>query len=243
MQVVKTTNQLIVDSLYLIGELATNETPDAYMLSTGVDLLNEILAYFTAASIYIPFLTTIDFNLVAGKSTYSISDMVPSDIIANKIVDLSFANYTVPGSQQGLIYPLKIISKAEYYGVTRQTPLNTRPAFIFLDKQAQQSFITLYPAPDQPYPCSIKVKTMMNSVSANQDLLELPPYYYGFLKYALGREFIQYYPSGNWTDKTEQKYQQYYTTLKSANERDLTIRPSAILIGKEPFYWQNILVY
>lgn len=243
MQDIKTTNDLIVNSLYLLGELGVNETPDAFMLSTGLDLINELLGKFTASSIYIPFLTTVNFTMISGKDTYSLSDMVPSDINTNRIVDLSFANYTVPSDGQGLVYPLTIISKEEYYGITRQTPLNTRPAFIFLNKQAQQSFITFYPAPDQPYPCSIKVKSMMNSVVSSQQLLEMPPYYYGFLKYALARKFLAYYPSGNWPKENEDEYQEYYSILKNSNETDRTIRPSAILISKEPFYWQNILVY
>lgn len=242
-QIVRTTNELIVNSLYLLGELATNETPDAFMLSTGLDLINELLDKFDADSIYIPYLSTVRFNMVAGQRTYSLSDMVPADVVTNRIVDLSMANYTVPSAGQGIIYPLQIINKAQYYGVTRLTPLNTRPGFIFLDKQAQESFITLYPSPDQPYPCELQVKSMLNSVSANQTLGELPPYYYGFLKYALARKFLAYYPSGNWPKENEDEYQDYYANAKNANETDLTIRPSAILDRPEPFYWQNILAY
>jgi len=178
-QVTKTVNQLIINSLYLLGELGVGETPDAFMLSSGVELLNELLTKFAADSIYIPYLTELSFTMVANQPTYSISDMVPADVVANRIVDLSYANYTVPSAGQGIIYPLQIINKAQYYGVTRLLPLNTRPGFIFLDKQATESLITLYPAPDQPYPCLLGVKSMIDSLAANQTLTELPPFYYG----------------------------------------------------------------
>ena len=242
-QVTKTVSQLIVNSLYLLGELGVGETPDAFMMSSGVELLNELLTKFAADSIYIPYLTELSFNLVADKPTYSISDIVPADVIGNRIVDLSYANYTVPSDGQGIIYPLQIINKAQYYGVTRLLPLNTRPGFIFLDKQDTESFITLYPAPDQPYPCLLGVKSMIDSLDANDNLAELPPFYYGFLKYCLARKFLSYYPSGNWPDTAEQEYQDYFSTIKNANETDATIRPSAILSRPEPFYWQNILAY
>ncbi|HHF7341052.1 TPA: hypothetical protein ACPSKZ_000681 [Legionella anisa] len=242
-QIVRTTNELIINSLYLIGELGVQETPDAFMLSTGLELINELLDKFDSDSIYIPYLTELSFDMVVGQPTYSISDMVPADVIANRIVDLSFANYTVPSAGQGIIYPLQIINKAQYYGVTRLTPLNTRPGFIFLDKQPLDSFITLYPAPDQPYPGLLGVKLMLNSVEANQSLQEIPPFYYGFLKYSLARKFLNYYPSGNWNEQAEQEYQDYYNIIKNANETDLTVRPSAILSRPEPFYWQNILAY
>lgn len=344
-QVVRTTNDVIVNSLYLIGELGVGETPDAFMLSTGLELINELLDKFAADSIYIPYLTTLDHTFIVGKDTYSISDMIiGTDITADRVVDLSFANYTVPGTgvnqqsnpiiatftadsitnyltvgstvafptgtpvtiqtfgtvpspfvagvtyytifvdathlmlalteqnaligipidiltngvpvnqivtYQGdfnttatsLVYPMRIINKATYWNVVRQTNLLARPGFIFLNKQAQESFITVYPVPDQPYPFKIQVKSMINSLSSQQDLSELPPNYYGFLKYALARKFLAYYPSGNWPQQNEDEYQDYYMTLKNANETDLTIRPSVTMTAPEPFYWPNILSY
>lgn len=244
-QVVRTTNDVIVNSLYLLGELAVNETPDAFMLKTGLDLLNELLDKFAVDSIYIPYLTTLDYTFEVGKSTYSISDMiVGEDIFANRIVDLSFANYTVPSTgDTRLIYPMRIINKAAYYGVVRQNNLLQRPGFIFLDKQALESFITVYPAPDQPYDFSIQVKSMINFLDAQDTLGELPPNYYGFLKYALARKFLAYYPSGNWPQQNEEEYWDYYNAFKAANETDLTIRPSVVLTAPEPFYWPNILSY
>src|SRR5271170_8066652 len=111
-QITKTTNELIINSLYLTGELGVGETPDAFMLSTGLELINELLDKFAADSIYVPYLTTLDFNLVANQASYTISDMVPADVVGDRIVDLTFANYTVPSAGQGILYPLQIINKA-----------------------------------------------------------------------------------------------------------------------------------
>lgn len=243
-QVVRTTNEVIVNALYLLGELGVGETPDAFMLTTGLDLINELLDKFSSDSIYIPYLTTINFLLVPGQDTYTVSDIiVGTDIVADRIVDLSFANYFVPtnGSTE-LVYPLRIITKAEYYNVVRQTDLLTRPGFIFLNKQPTESILTFYPTPNQAYPCQIQVKCMINSLGAQDTLGELPPNYYGFLKYALARKFLGYYPSGNWTKESEEEYDDYYQTFKNANETDITIRPSVVLTTPEPYYWANILV-
>lgn len=242
-QITRTTNELIINSLYLIGELGVGETPDSFMLSSGLELINELLDKFAADSIYIPYLTEVSFNMVTGQGTYSISDMISANVTADRVVDLSFANFTVPSDNQGIIYPLQIINKAQYYNVTRLLPLQTRPGFIFLDKQPQESFVTLYPQPDQPYPCLLGMKLMLDKLVANQSLTELPPFYYGFMKYCLARKFLSYYPSGNWPQTSEDEYQDYFNTIKNANETDLTVRPSAILSRPEPFYWQNILAY
>lgn len=346
-QIVRTTNDVIVNALYLLGELGVGETPDGFMYKTGIDLINELLDKFSSDSIYIPYLTTIRSNFIVGKDTYSISDMAPADITADRIVDLSFANYEVPGTgltarplsssfstnfqinnqltlnsiggfytgtpvavaktngllpspllpnviyyaifvdtshillatsfanansgifinitdngsgtgenivtaqtltpsvpgATSLVYPLRIINKATYWGIVRQTNLLARPGFIFLNKQDLESFITVYPVPDQPYPFSIQVKCMINSLTNQDTLGELPPNYYGFLKYALAKKFAGYYPSGNWTKEMQEEYDDYYETFKNSNETDLTIRPSVTLTAPEPFYWPNILSY
>lgn len=240
-QVVRTTNELIINSLYLLGELGVGETPDAFMLSTGLELINELIDKFAADSIYIPYLTDIPFVMEVGKATYSVGDIVGADIAADRIVDLSFANYLV----QTIEYPIRIINKATYYGIVRLTPpqLMARPGFCFLDKQATESFVTFYPSPDQPYPCTLRAKVMIDKLEEHEDLTELPPFYYGFMKYALARKFLSYYPSGNWPQQAEDEYQDYYNNLKNANETDLTIRPSGIMNAPEPFYWPNILAY
>ncbi len=344
-QIVRTTNDLIVNSLFLIGELGIGETPDAFMLKTGLELINELLDKFSSDSIYIPYLTTLDHTFIVGKDTYSISDIIlGTDITADRVVDLTFANYSVPGTginqnsnpisfnftadtvsntitvgstvafptgtpviistfgtvpsplvagvtyytifvngttlklaateqnaligipivlttngvpinvittYQGdlntemtsLVYPLRIITKSQYWGVVRQTNLLSRPGFIFLNKQANESFVTVYPVPDQPYPFKLQVKSMINSLGNQSTLGELPPYYYGFMKYALARRWLAYYPSGNWPQQNEDEYQDYYNNLKNANETDLTIRPSVTMTAPEPFYWPNILSY
>src|SRR3990167_1224759 len=240
-QVTRTTNDIIINSLYLIGELGVGETPDAFMLTTGLELINELLDKFSSDGIYVPFLTTLSFNFVEGQGTYSISDMITNpNISGDRIIELVFANFSIGDS---IVYPLRIVNKATYYNNVRLSTLQARPGIIFLDKQDDRSFITVYPAPDQPYPATIQVKSMINELDAYEDIIEIPPYYYGFMKYALARKFMAYYPSGNWPQTNEDEYQDYYSNLKNANETDLTIRSSAILTIKQPFYWQSILAY
>lgn len=243
-QVIRTTNDVITNSLLLLGELGVGEIPDAFMLSTGLELINELLDKFSSDSIYIPFLTTLNHVFTVGQDTYSISDMITADIVADRVVDLSFANYTVqPTASEPIVYPMRIINKATFFNVVRLQNLLARPGFIFLNKQDNESFVTVYPSPDQPYPFSLQVKSMINSLDAADDLTELAPYYYGFLKYALARKFLAYYPSGNWPQTNEDEYMEYYNNLKNSNETDLTIRPSVTMTAPEPFYWPNILAY
>lgn len=243
-QLVRTTNDVIVNSLYLLGELGVTETPDAFMLTTGLEIINELLDKFSLDSIYIPYLKTITFNFVAGQGEYTISDMVASNVSSNRIVDLDLANYNVPtNGSTTLSYQLTIVNEAQFFMQLRQNNLTTRPGFIFLRKAVNQSVVRIYPIPDQAYTCELRVKLMLNSLGAQDDLSQLEPYYYGFLKYALARKFLAYYPSGNWPQMNEDEYQDYYNGLKNANPTDMTIKPSVILTWPYPLYVPNLLVY
>lgn len=238
-QVTRTVNELIVSSLYLIGELRVGETADNFMLNSGLEIINATLDRLSADSIYIPFLTTINFTMVPNQSTYTVSNIVPADITADRIVDLTYVNY----SFSSIVYQARVINEATYRNVVRLNNLIGRPGFVWLEKKDVQSNVVFYPAPDQPYNCEINAKVMIDKLDANEDLNELPPFYYEFLKYALGRKFKQYYPTANWTPESEKEYQDMLSMLTGASEVDLTLRPSSVLDSPMPFYWPNILAY
>jgi len=243
-QIIPTTTDLIVDSLFLIGELAVTETPDAFMLRTGLQLINATLNMWSADSIYIPYLKKLNFTFTPGKDVYLVGNGPGVDIVSDRVVDLTFANYFLPtaGDTQ-LSYPIQVITRTQYFNVVRQTNVTTRPAFIMLNPQETHSVLTVYPKPDQPYPCELNIKCMLNSVTQQQSLEGLPPQYYLTFQYLLARQFASYYPSANWTPLMEEDYQKYMWALEAANDIDLTIRPSFILTGPSPFYWQTILSY
>lgn len=238
-QAPRTTNDLIVYAGRLIGELGVDEEPDATMGQTGIFVLNALLSQFSANSIYVPFIQDLGFTMVVGQDVYSVSNIVTSDLNFDRIISLEYANFNV----DSIVYPLKVINKSEYFNTVRLNNLLARPGFVYLDKQIQQSFLTFYPIPDQPYPCDIRVKFMIDDLVLNSNVTQVPTYYQYFLIYALARAFKNYYPTGNWTPESESEYQRMFADLKISNETDMTIRTSAILESPRPFYWPNILAY
>lgn len=243
-QLVRTVNAVIVNALYLTGELGVGEAPDSFMLSSGLDFLNEILDRFNGNGIEIPYLTEIPAEFVQGKNTYSISDMIPADIVQNRIVDLVFANYIIPNNgSNSLNYPLRVVDKNTYNNIIRQNDLQSRPSYLFLNNQPEESLITVYPTPDQPYQFTLQAKIMLNYVTNQDTIVNLTPFYYGFLKYALARKYLSIYPSANWPQTSEDEYQMYLDLLENANETDITIKPSELLSSPTPPYPTNIFSY
>lgn len=242
-QLVRTTNDLINSALYLLGELGVGEVPDAFMLTTGLEIINEILDSLSAAKIYIPYTSSINFTLTPNKSVYTISDMTTADINTNRWVGIDYASINVVTTTPNtLILPLTILTDTQYYDLWRLTTLVQRPAYLLFENKELLSQITFYPTPDLAYPCQIRAAGMLSYMTNEQNLTNLPPYFYGFLKYSLAREFKAYYPSNNWTQQQEDKYQEYYGSILAANKVDMAIRPTQTLNRRLYFGWYGNII-
>lgn len=241
-----TYNQMIVSAYTMIGELAANEVPSADMQATGLEIVNSVINELSVGSIYIPFQSTYTFTMVTGQSNYTISDILLNPtLVDNRIVDLIFANYAVPtpGSDT-LIYPIKVLEQSDYYLAARQTTVLSRPSTVLLYKHAESSELIFYPAPDQPYVVTLQVKSIISNIqNGTGEMVEFLPFYYSYFKYELARQLLGYYPSSNWSQYQEAKYQDLYSKVKSAAQVDLSLRPSAIMSTRTQPYWANILVY
>lgn len=243
-QLIRTTNDLITDSLRLLGELGVEEQVDAYMLSTGLTILNEILDSFSVDTIYIPYLTSINFTMVPNQAVYSFSDMQTANVVTNRIVSLEYCNYTVTTDPTiSVNYPVRIVNDASYYQNVRQDGFVSRPSIVFTNDLQLESKLTFYPAPNLPYPVQLQVKVMLNAVTSQDTLNSLPPFYYKFLKFAMAREFLAYYPSGNWPPQNESAYQEIYNSLKSKNKINVAVEPSILLTVNNQYFWQNLSSY
>lgn len=243
-QVARTINQLIDAAYRFLGEVGADEVVTGTETSDGLYILNELLDQFSAGGVYIPYNQKVTFNFTPGKGTYSFSDVVSADETVSRIVGISYANYFVQvGTSDPISYPLYIINKSQYYNIVRLPNLQTRPGFVFLDRQITESFLTYYPIPDQAYQCTMGLKLMIASFVLNQVIVNVPPYAQRFLRYALTRELKGWYPSGRWSEQDEEEYTRMFNDFKASNELDMTIRPSQILVRPEPFYWPNIIAY
>src|ERR1043165_3012689 len=222
-QLTRTVNDLIVNSLHLLGELGVGEQADAFMLSTGLEIFNEILDFFSVDGVYIPFLKEINFTMVPGQQIYSFSDMKPADITTNRIVELEFANYMMTGNvDNSAIYPIRILQDAEFYNLVRQSGFQANIYSVLVDQQENETKLIFYPPPAGPYPVTLQAKLMLDAKLQGQDDLSfLQPYYYAFLKYAMAREFKAYYPSGNWPPENEDRYNETYEKLKGRGRIDV----------------------
>lgn len=222
----RSVNDIINNALYLISAISPDRIPPEPMVSRGLYLLNDMLDSFSSLGVYIPFIKTIDVTLVPNQGTYVVSNIVPADFNFNRIVELDFVTIGI----QEIQYPVNIVDRAVILNQVRYQQGATRPGAVYMDKLDLQTNLTFYPKPDQQYNCQIRAKFMFDRLSLFQVITEVPPYFYKFLRYALGRELISYYPSSAWDERKESEYQMMWKNVKGATEVNLLINPDGLLM-------------
>jgi hypothetical protein len=228
-QTPRTTNDVIIQSMRLIGELTPNEIPSADQLNQGLYCLNDLLDSLSTAGIYIPFVRELSFNLIPNQSDYTVSTAIANpDVEFEQIVEVDLCNIIYLTTS----YPLRVISLPERYLSMTQTNLTVRPQTVTLIRSNLYSLLRFYPIPDKQYECQIRGKFMLDELELFDNLEEVPRSYYSFLRYALAREFLNIYPSANWSAQAEDKYKSMYQTMLPANDIDVAIRPDGLLMTR-----------
>jgi hypothetical protein len=223
----KTANDIIVNAFHMIGEFSPDEIPSASEITKGLELLNEILDSFSSLGVYIPFIQRVTFTMTPGEGFYifSTSPNVQADVISDNIVGLNFVNVI----RNNTSYPLRIISRSQLYDSSFQQNLKSRPSYVILERSNEFSGLQFYPLPDFAYECEVRGKFVFDRVDLYSNLEGIPRNYFRFLRYCLARELLEYYPSGNWSQRAEMTYQRMMNDAKASNDVDMTIVPGQIL--------------
>jgi hypothetical protein len=203
-------------------------------LQKGLYLLNQLMDQFSSSGIYIPTTSKFEFNLTAGKSEYTFSNVVAADFNTNRIVDLEFVNVFQGPTSDNIVYPVRILQKAQVYNNVRLMGTGF-PNYCIFEKFPQFSQITFGPTPDQSYMCHIHARFMIDQFILFSDISQVPIYYERFMQYALARELLNFYPSQNWSASAEGEYQRMYKNMTAGNQNDMTILSSSIL--RDNYYY------
>lgn len=232
----RTVNEIINNALYLISAISPDRIPPATMVNTALYLLNDMLDSFSSLGVYIPFIKVINVTLIPGQGTYVISNLVPADFNYNRLVELDFVTVSV----DQISYPVNVVDRAVILNQVRFIQGQTRPGAVYMDKYDLSTNLTFYPAPDQAYACEIRAKFMFDRLQLFQVITEVPPKYFKFLRYALGRELRSYYPSSSWDQIKEDEYQMILKNIKASPEINVLINPDGLLMTPYQYVYNSI---
>ena len=223
----RTVNDIIVQAFLLIGELAPDALPTDTQVKNALYYLNDMFDNFSTLGVYIPFINQLQFTMTAGKDIYSISNVITNpDVTGERIVELDFVNLI----RNNLSYYCRPIKRAELFYNSRLTNLQSRPGYVVLERRNLQSNLQFYPIPDFPYEVVVRGKFMLDHLELFDQLDEIPPHYFRFLRYALGRELVAVYPSANWTERLEKDYDEMFKNIKAAPDINMTIKQDGLLV-------------
>lgn len=236
----RTTEDIIISAFQMLGQITPNEVPSQGQIQIAFNLLNDIIGAWSMSGVYIPFETKIPFVTTGGFDKYLFTSTLqpigpppspgePIVIASNQIITLDYVNCSLSPDDGTLVYQVRILSKAEFYESSRVQNAPGPPVFCFLDRQATQSIVQFYPVPNIAYPVEIKAKVALDYITRFTNITALPPFYYRFMRYAIARELLQFYPSSNWTAQAEQQYNDMRNSIQSANDWNCTVKTDMTL--------------
>jgi hypothetical protein len=238
-QTTRTVNDLILSAFYLIGEFDEEDTIPGVDFERAFDLINLIIDHFSDAASYIPITEERTFALIPGQREYIFSNVpgVFADVQSNRIASLQYCNIV----QQDIWWPVNIVTRTPLFNNYYNLNVTFRPTYVLVRQQVEKTILQFFPAPNQTYDCQIQAKFYINKFEKFQPIRNTPLSLQRFFIYALGRELLQYYPSGNWSATAEDTYQTMMADLLNTNDIDLSVRSSA-LIRSRAYNYNSSLV-
>ena len=224
-EITNTTNDLIIRAYQMIGAFNYDEAPGQCKISEGIYYLNEMLDFFSADGLFIPFREDLTFSLVAGQPDYVFGyDPLATIVDSRKVINLDYCTVKDTVANGVTDYPVDIADINMYKFFGHNESVTTRPRLVRLQESPEYSTLIFRETPDKAYSCTISAKFILSHLSAQQPLDTVPAYYQKFLRYALARELSDIMQSSSWTGKQEGEYMKMRDVISSSNDLDLRAR-------------------
>ncbi len=229
----QTVNRLVAQAHFMIGEFSPEEVIPNNYITDGIELLNDIINSYSRNAYLIPFIKVIEFQTVVGQDEYTISN-VPSitpDIVANRLASIEYLQLKF-SEDDTINWPLIEIGRTNLYHHTVLEKEGTIPGAYLIEKSELFTTLKLYPTPAAIFFMTLRGKFYLDKFEANQDIQNVPLADQRFLRYALSRELINFFPGGVWSSQAEDEYQMLHAQRFSGNDLDMMARPANI-VGKK----------
>lgn len=192
-----TVQQLIVDTMGLIGATAIDETPSSSELQVGLRTANMMINSWATNRLLLRSEIDITFNLTTNKAAYTIG-LTGADITENKILAIK-SGYVTDAS---IDHPVEIIEKGLYDSFEDKNVSKTRPEYVAFDagiaqQTNQTGTIYFYNTPDKTYPVTLSCTTVLNEFVNLSDLITFEPVYIEALMYNLAIRLYRRYHDRN----------------------------------------------
>lgn len=186
---------LLTDGLTTVGELGQGETlapeDSAYCLSR----LNSMLDSWSTERLYVPFVATARYPLIASKGNYTIGQTGTTDIAAPRPIAIEDAAILLQVGSGFTRHPLTIISQQEYALIADQGAIGNTPEKLWCDFNYPNAAIIIWPTPTCPVATQLELVTWspVSQFSTVNATVTLPPGYYSAILWNLCVEIMPGY--------------------------------------------------
>ena len=176
-----TAAKLVSDAWYISGIVSKDlETPSGGQETSGLQMLNAVLAIKTADNRLVPYYSEMDLVSIPGQETYFIPGCINIESFTYFIGPVRFSVVETPRRQYNACSRVENISSL---------------AFIWCQiRSLGGTNLNMYFSPGSNYPIKIWGKFSLSNVTFNQDLsLTIDAYYLEYLRYALAERMCSEY--------------------------------------------------
>lgn len=222
--------ELIQQAFKKAGIFDAAEEAEGIDMSTGKELLNDIITQWSSLGIYIPTFETITVDLEAGTPSYTVSPL---------IIEILEANLT---DSANVITQLRIANEAQQNSFNYEL-LTSRPGWVYCEPRYQlidittnepSSVLWFFNTANADYTATLMVKQILTELNYSDDITQLPRYTFRALKYELTTELAQEYGT-TLPPEFLRKHEQIIQQLKAANRKDLSAKPANPFMGSRLF--------
>lgn len=224
-EITRTVNEVIENAYKIIGEFSEDNPLTQDKTVDALKLLNQLLDSYASTPARIAYDSLLTFNLVIDQTDYIFSRAIGADVDSDKIIRIKYITL----KNADVIYPVHLDPDEVFFNNIRDENRSHRPRNAYFQNQMEGSKLVFFTKPDVAYECTIKAKFIIDEVTLNTPLIQIPANYHRFLNYALAKELNSHFEGSIWDNKREQIYQTELRQVSDYSDLDLTARTGAAL--------------
>lgn len=182
-----TANDLITQSLRLIGVLSGNEPPSASEANTGLQYLNDMIDSWSTQQMLIISKVTETFALVANQQSYQMGTGAP-DFNTVRPQKIENAIWQQPQGATNYNLEIDIINQDQWAALTVPTTQSNIPTKLFVNYTFPYATLYFWPIPLQANNLILWSWKPITELSTLTTAVSLPPGYNKALRYNLAVE-------------------------------------------------------
>lgn len=211
-----TAQQIINQSLRILGVIGAGETAPAEDSSDALTALNSLLTSLSTQRLAIYAEALDSLTLTPAQKAYTIGTSGSPDWSTARPIKVSSAFLRVGNND----YPIQVIDQSTYDGYVDKDVQSDMPNRLFYDMTYPNGTVYLYPSPSAANTLYIRSMKLLESFATLSETVDLPTGYDRMLKWALARELSAEYGKPISPD-IERNYLESLSDLKRINAQPI----------------------